>query len=158
MKEVLGPDAEIVKYGRLNGTNTVEAVGIVKIKGLALNGEGIPVSQLAILRLDPRWRLVLRASEDWIKNDAGYVGIDFIDDSFRISGYRAKLSNQTTDGEAGFMLDLSFLLPGGESDEGTPIRIAWNAAVGKYQEVVSNDGPVEFKPEIRQPPHRRPGR
>lgn len=157
VKTFLGPNSEVLKCGPLNGTDAVEAVGIVKLKKLSVNSDGLPVSQLAVVRFDGgRWRSVLTASDHWIRNEAGYIGIDYIDDSYRFVGYRAALDD-AGDGKTGLLLSLSFLQPNGESD-GIPVQIAWNSKVGRYQEVVSYDGPYEFKPEIPQPPHRRPGR
>jgi len=160
VKAVLGPTAEIVKYvppiGR--ATDAAEAVAIVRLKDLPANANGLPVSQMAIFRFDgPRWRPVLRTSKDGIVNDAGYVGVDYIDYSYHIFGYRVSLSDRRGDGKPGVDLFLSYLVPSGES-EGVPTHVAWNAVVGRYQEVVNNEGPFEFTPELRQPPHRRTGK
>jgi hypothetical protein len=152
--KLLGPDAEVVKCGRLTGTDTVQAIGLLKIKQLPVTGDGWPVSRLVVAQFrNDRWQSILTASKDWIRNDAGYIGLDYIDDSYQVFGYRAALSESKA-GPAALLLSLSFLRPNGES-EGIPIQIAWNRDVQRYQEVVNNDGPFVFQAENSKPPHRK---
>ena len=120
---------------------------------MAVNEAGWPISRLVVGQLEGgQWHTVLSASKDWIRNDAGYVGIEFIDDSYSFSGYWAAVA-QRDDGERGILISLTYMLPNGDP-EGAPLQIGWNYGVGRYQEIVNNDSPYQFGAEIRQPPHR----
>jgi hypothetical protein len=39
--------------------------------------------------------------------------------------------------------------------DGIPIEIGWNATVGRYQEFSVDQEPEGFKPELKNPPHRK---
>ena len=123
-KGLLGPTAEIVKYGHLNGPEALEAVAIIRLGKLATTEEGIPVSSLVVLRLEASvWKPVLDVSKQ-ITNAAGYIGIDYIDDSFVFRGYRLVLKNKRADGKLGITLDLSYLNTSG-GVEGIPVEVSW---------------------------------
>jgi hypothetical protein len=153
-RRLLGLQAEIIRYGRLNGPEAPEAV--VKLGNLATTKEGIPISRLVVLRFEaPIWKPVLDVSKQ-ITNAAGYIGIDYIDDSYVFHGYRLVLKNQRPDGKPGITMDLSYL-NGGGGVEGIPVEVAWNDKVGRYQEFAANEDPAGFKPELKSPRHIRTG-
>jgi hypothetical protein len=117
-----------------------------------MNAEGLAVSQLAILRHEPSgWRVVLTASKE-VQNEAGYVGIDYIDDSSPNFGYRVLFPDQRDDGKKVFSISLSYMRKDGNTD-GIPLEISWDSAVGRYREFGVNSDPPGFKPEIKNPPH-----
>ena len=156
VRRLLGPRAEIVKYGGLNGPSVLEAVAIQRLGKPGRGDEAIPISRLIILRLEASaWKLILDVSENKT-NEAGYVGIDYIDDSYEFHGYQLLLADHSSDGEVGFTVELIYLNAGGVP-EGAPIEIAWNSKVGRYQEYAANEDPVGFKPESKNPPHIRTG-
>lgn len=149
-KKLLGPEAEVVKYGHLNSAEALEAVVVVRIAGARGDkSDGIPVSRLAILRHEPSgWQSVLNASR-YITNEAGYIGIEFIDDSYPFRGYRVAFYGERSDGKQAFVLCLGHI-----GDPGSvPIEISWNPQVGRYQEFAFNEEPSGFKSEIKNPPH-----
>lgn len=153
-KGALGPDAEVAKCGHLTGGTTLEVVAFLRLKQFKENKDGIPVSRLVILRrVGATWSLVLDVDKQ-IKNPSGYVGIDFIDDDqdYYFSGYRALLDVRSDDPSA-FALGLSFIKHDGEVDEGLPIDVSWNSAVGRFQEFNINKEPSGFQSETKNPPH-----
>lgn len=118
---------------------------------------GMTIWKMVILRHEPKgWRTALTASRE-IQNEAGYVGLDYIDDYFRFMGYQLGLSDERSDHKKAFLVDLVYIeRPDGGSDQ-TPVEIAWNPAVGRYQEWASYQDPEGFRPEIKNPPHWKPG-
>lgn len=148
----MGSGAEVVKYGRLADAKHLDGVAVVRIRPVKNNR--LLVSDLAILRWDGTgWKPVLRGSKS-ITNDAGYIGIDYIDDSFRFYGYEASFADRRSDGKQGFVLVLSYLTRTLDLD-GIPIEIGWNPVTGRFQEFSANEEPEGFKLELKNPPHRR---
>jgi hypothetical protein len=152
-RKALGPGAEIIKQGAFNTPSVQEAVAVVRGQIVPpTNTEGLAVSRLAILRRGPSgWRVVLTASKE-IQNDAGYVGIDYIDDSMSSYGYRVLFPDQRDDGKRVFSVSLSYMRKDGSAD-GIPLEISWDSSVGRYREFGMNSDPPGFKPEIKNPPH-----
>lgn len=151
-KRLLGPNAELVKYGQFAGANGMDGIAVVKIR--RTNDDRLLVTDLAILHwAGGGWKAVLRASKS-ITNDAGYIGIDYIDDEFRFYGYEAQFAGRRSDGKPGFALMLSYLTRTLNRD-GIPIEIAWNPTTGRFQELSINEEPEGFKAELKNPPHRR---
>jgi hypothetical protein len=147
----LGPNAELVKYGQLGNANDPGGVTVVKIR--PGKDQRLLVKDLAVLRwVGNDWKPVIRASK-WITNDAGYIGIDYIDDSFRFYGYEAQVADVRSDGKSGFVLLLSYLTRSLDR-EGIPIEIAWNPLIGRFQEFSTNEEPEGFKLELKNSPHR----
>lgn len=110
---LLGVGAEVLKCGLLTGSSTLQAVGAMKISRFVASEAGWPVSHLIVAQSDGgRWHVVLSASKDWIKNEAGYVGIEFIDDSYRFPGYWAAV-NKRDDGRPGILISLTYMRPNG---------------------------------------------
>lgn len=150
----LGPTAEVVKYGRFADAKNLDAVAVIRVRPIRRNRNRLLVSDLVILRSVGRaWKPVLRASKT-VTNDAGYIGIDYIDDAFRFYGYEVEFADKRADGKQGFALILTYLTSRLDRD-GIPIEIGWNAGVGRYQEFSVNEEPDGFKLELKNPPHRR---
>lgn len=153
-RHALGADAEVLKCGHFTGTDALETVAAVCLKRFKETKTGVPVSKLVVLRREQaQWVVELTADRNWIRNSAGYIGIDFIDDSANLVGYRFLSSDEGPHEAPGFRFFLSFLNPHGD-DEGIPIEISWNPAVGRLQELDYGHEPQAFKPEIKNPPHK----
>ncbi|MGC2173320.1 MAG: hypothetical protein WA555_10570 [Candidatus Sulfotelmatobacter sp.] len=154
-RKILGEHAEIVKYGAFNDPSVQEAVAVVRKEHGQVKGKvGLAVSKLVILRHEAKgWKVALTVSKQ-IQNGAGFVGIDYIDDSAPYYGYQVLFSEQRADGKRAFMLSLSYLANNGNT-EGIPLEISWDNAVGRYREFGINSDPFGFKPEIKNPPHRK---
>jgi hypothetical protein len=152
-RQVLGPQSEILKYGDLNSPGVPEAIAVVKLGRSASAVAGTAVSQAVILRWEAStWKPVLKVGRQ-VTNDAGYIGIDYIDDSYDFHGYRLIVENRRPDGKPGVAIELSYLNGSGET-EGIPMAVSWNEKTGRYQEYTSNEDPPGFRPEIRNPPHK----
>lgn len=152
-KKALGEDVEIVKQGTFNTPSIQEAVAVVRAQHVpSTNAQGLAISKLAILRRGSSgWEVVLTASKE-IQNGAGFVGIDYIDDSSPYYGYRVLFPDQRDDGKRVFTLGLSYMRKDG-STEGIPLEISWDSSVGRYREFGINSDPPGFKPEVKNPPH-----
>ncbi|HET7441432.1 MAG TPA: hypothetical protein VFJ47_09030, partial [Terriglobales bacterium] len=88
------------------------------------------------------------------RNVVGYVGVDFIDDSDQRGRYRLSFFDEGSHETPGFTIAVIYLSPSGE-DEGIPIEIAWNPAIGRFQEYTVDRDPEGFQPENKNPPHVR---
>ena len=62
-------------------------------------------------------------------------GIDFIDDDYHCTGFRAAVANGMTATPA-FFISLTYMLSNGDL-EGVPLQIAWSYAARRYQEVTT---------------------
>ncbi len=152
-KQVLGQGAEVVKYGEISHAGTEEAIAVVRLPQAPGHGGGMLVSGLvALQRQNSGWRPVLHAARQ-IQNDAGYIGIDFIDDSSPFYGYRVVFANKRTDGKDAFTIQIGYVNRSG-SPEGVPLEVSWNPKAGRYQEFSDSEDPGGFKPEVKNPPHR----
>jgi hypothetical protein len=157
-KKALGPNAEVLKCGHLTGTKGLETVAAIMLKQPSGDVDGIAVSKLVVLRRTGSvWDVALTNDKKWIRNDAGYLGIEFIDDSDQSIGYLASFSNSRSDGVAGFTIYLYYLYSNG-TDDASEIEIAWNRSVGRFQEFAYDEDPMRFKAEIKNPPHVRTGK
>lgn len=150
---LLGPTAEIVKYGHFIDSKNLDAIAVTRIRTNSA-GTRLLISNLAALRLTRTgWQRLLRVS-NYITNDAGYIGIDYTEDSPSFN-YELELANKRSDGTPGFVLTFTFLTRKLERD-GLPIEVGWNPAVGRYQEFSPNG--EGFLPELKNPPHRHVGK
>jgi hypothetical protein len=150
-RKALGPDAEVLKCGRLTDGAHLETVAALRLRRFPANGE-IPVSKLVILRQNaPEWQVELSVDQ-WIRNEKGYLGIEFIDDSAEHAGYRVKLSDHRSDDTQGFTLQLRYLHGNGGSE--WPIEISWNPSVKRFEEYAYEEDPPSFKPEVKNPLHK----
>jgi hypothetical protein len=118
--------------------------------------DGIPLSKFVIIKevSDSHWSAELIGDNNWIRNDAGYLGLEFIDDSERFSGYRVSVEEHRSGGVPGFTFYVYYLAPNGE-DEGIAVEIGWNPSVGRFQEFQYGADPEGFRNEVRNPPHIR---
>jgi hypothetical protein len=149
----LGTEAEVVRCGELNTPGILEVVAVLPAKFPPSKETGLTIQKLVILRREPTgWRTALTAFKD-IQNDAGYVGIDFIDDTSPSFGYRVDFSDQ----KGGFGISFLYIENANGADSGWPIEVDWNPDVGRYQEWAFGQNPEGFRPEIENPPHWKPG-
>jgi hypothetical protein len=157
-RQFLGPEAVMLKCGHLSDAGHLEAVAAIRVRGLKDDKAGIPISKLKILRrAKSQWNLELNIDKE-ITNSAGYIGIDYIDDSTSFVFYRGEISDRRAiwgDREPSqFILALDFMNRAGKVDEGgIGIGIGWNPAVGRFQEIEPNG--EEFAPERKNPKHIR---
>ncbi len=152
--KVLGEHAEVLKCGTLNDPKVLESVAVLRTGKVSEQRTGVNILQLVILRRESSdWKVALSVSKQ-IKNDAGFIGVDYIDDSAPFYGYRLAFADQRDDGKKSFVLNFSYLLKGEKIDvEALPIQIAWDRSVGRYREFGMNSEPEGFKPELKNPPH-----
>jgi len=157
-KAALGPAAKILKCGKLIGQRSLDAIAAIPLRQYPDTGDGIAVSSLVILqRQKTKWKVVLRADrKNWIRNSAGYIGIDFIDDSADFVGYRVSFSNEEAPAAPKFTIWLSYLRRSGHS-EGIATEIKWNPSIRKFQEYTDTQDPAGFRSEIKNPPHFHTG-
>ena len=154
-RNLLGNGAEIVKYGSFNNPNVQEAVAVVHTEHSPHRGGELDVSRLIILRHERTgWRVALTAGKE-VNNEAGFIGIDYIDDSMSFWGYRVLFLDQRDDGKKAFALSLGYLSKDGNT-EGIPLEISWDESVGRYREFDTNSDPAGFKRELKKPPHIMP--
>jgi hypothetical protein len=121
---------------------------------------GIAVSKLVLLREDkPRWDVELTATKLVVRNQIGYVGMDFIDDSPQskrdLAGFYVWYSNyiDMEEKKPGFSIRFQSLRwDMNEEEEGTSWEIAWNPSVGRFQEFTENEDPSGFRPEKKNLP------
>jgi hypothetical protein len=157
-RELLGPEAEMLKCGHLSDVAHLEAVVGIRVQGLKDDKNGIPISKLEILqRVKSHWESVLIIDGE-IKNSEGYVGADFIDDSHPFPYYRVDLTDRGAQwGDRTpqqFTLVLLSMTRDGKVDEGDMgLGIGWNPAVGRFQEIEPNG--EELAPEVKTPKHIR---
>jgi hypothetical protein len=154
--KILGPHGEVVRCGHLVGDASLEALAVVRLKNSDKRKQnadsGLKVSRLAILRKGTsKWSVELDAS-DHIRNPAGYIGIDFIDDSAGFFGLEASIWDQRPDDTPGLTIYLYDIDPNGDS-VGSGVAISWNPAVGRFQEFAAHQEPEGFRMEIKDPPH-----
>jgi hypothetical protein len=153
-RRAIGQGAAVLKCGFLNEPGVLEVVAGLKRQPQRATDKRILVSKLVLLRREPsRWRTALTASKQ-IQNEQGFIGIDFIDDSAPFWGYSVQFKNHRADDKAGFVLSLAYMATSKDDSE-VPVDISWNLAVGRYQEFSMNYEPIGFKPELKNPPHRR---
>ena len=151
-KKALGPTAEVLKCGKLTGREGLEAVAALRIRRLKQTPENVAVSRLVVLRRSRSgWKKELNVHRE-ITNSAGYVGIDFIDDSSEYHGYYVSFSDHRSDDTPAFVMYLSEIEPNGDPE--WPVQIAWNPAVQRFQEYAGDRDPEGFRPELKNPSHK----
>jgi hypothetical protein len=131
------------------GDGALEVLSVKKLKTVPVRKACIPVSRLVILRQEKAaWQTALDAGVA-MKNPAGYVSTEYIDDAGQFFGYCLELGDSRSDGVRAFTVSLTDINPKGQ-EEGASTEISWNARVRRYQEFVTLEG---FKPEVKNPPH-----
>jgi hypothetical protein len=93
-----------------------------------------------------------------VTNSAGYVGINFIDDSYLFPYYRVDSSDRgahwgARDASKYTLMLFSMTRVGKVDGCVIGIGIGWNPAVGRFQEIDPNG--EEFAPEVKNPKHMR---
>jgi hypothetical protein len=156
-KETLGPNAEVLKYGHLTGSVSLEAVAVVRPRRLKDTEDGVAISRLLILRQEKSgWAIELKVDKD-IRNSAGCIASACIEDSHSSQGlphFRVSFADHRSDDTAGFVIYLAWTDALGNV-EGVPVQISWNSSVGRFQEYDPNVDPPGFQPEIKDLPHVR---
>lgn len=156
-KKALGPDAEFLKCGDLVGSGREALIAVVRVPNVVLQHRDIPVSRVFVAqRQGSEWVSQLEV-DNQIRNAQGYIGIDFIDDSFVPLGWSLEIADARSDGSQGLTLRFSYLNRNG-AKEGIPIEVSWNPSIGRFQEYSQNEDPGGFKPEIKNPPHKKAGK
>ena len=151
-QRVLGPRARLLKCGELNQTGILESIAAIPVKPKSHVVQGIFATDLIILRgSHGDWKTALRASR-LIQNDAGYIGIDYIDECSPFWADHIEFWSQRPDGHAGLVVSIQWR--GFENDtDPMPTDISWDNAIGRYREITA-DG---FQSEVKKPPHECPG-
>ena len=152
-RQVLGPSAKVLKCGELNQPGVLESIAEIPVMPKSHSAQGAFTKNLVILRRNAReWRIALRASR-LIRNDAGYVGLEYIDDCSPFWANQVEFGSSRPDGQKGLVIGIQ----GRAFEEDTdpwPTEIAWDNSAGRYREI-TGDG--AFQPEVKNPPHKCPG-
>jgi hypothetical protein len=112
---------------------------------------------MAILRKEPSgWRTSLMAARE-VQNEAGYIGLDYVDDDFHYFGYWLTISDEHLGNAKEMLIDLLDIENADGSSEAASTEFAWNPVVGRYQEWAYYQNPEGFKAEIKNPPHFKGG-
>jgi hypothetical protein len=157
-RKMLGPGGEVLKCGHLNNATTLETIIATRVPGLKDDKHGISVSRLLVLRRNKsQWDIELTVDKE-IKNSAGFIGVNFIDDSHPCPYYRVNFSDQGAKwGDRSpslFTMVLVSITQQGKVDEDDlGLGIGWNPAVGRFQEIEPNG--EEFAFEKKTPKHIR---
>jgi hypothetical protein len=88
----------------------------------------------------------------YITNDAGYVGIDYLD-SVPFWGYMVVLRDVRGDDKRSFSMIFAYMQ--NERDRcDVGVEVAWDETVGRYREFSANREVVGFQAEIKNPPKK----
>lgn len=151
-QRVLGPGAKLLKCGELNQTGALESIAAIPVTPKSHSVQGIFAKDLVILRRSHgEWKTALRASR-LIQNDAGYIGIDYIDDCSPFWGDHIEFWGKRPDGQKGLVVSIQWRAFEDDTDP-MPTDIAWDNVTGRYREITA-DG---FQFEAKSPPHECPG-
>jgi hypothetical protein len=139
----------------------LETVAVIRLKQFPGTADsGIAISKLVVLQEGKKqWHAELTVTKRAVRNPAGYVGMDFIDDlpqSTRdLAGFYVWYWDYVdTEGKKpGFALTFQALRwDMDEEQEGPSWEIAWNPTVGRFQEYTENEDPPGFRPEKKNLP------
>jgi len=156
-KKALGTEVKVVRCGALNTPAVQEVVAVLQANFPPHPGNGVAIRKMEILRKEKSgWRISLTATKE-VKNEAGYVGLNYIDDYSHYFGYWLTLSDTRSDGTKAMLIDLLDIEKADGSSEASSTEFAWNPEVGRYQEWAYDQDPEGFRPEIKNPPHWKPG-
>ena len=152
-RHALGMKAQVLRCGEPNTPGVLEAVAVLPAKYPHGPEFYLAIWKMVILRHEASgWRTALTASRE-IQNEAGYVGLEYIDDYSRFMGYQLRLSDKRSDDVRAFDADLFYIERADGGSDQSSTEIAWNPAVGRYQEWEYGGDPVGFRPEVKNPPH-----
>ena len=103
-RHVLGPGAKVVKCGELNQTGVLESIAAIPVAPKSHSVGGIFAKDLVILRRSRgEWRTALRAAR-LIQNDAGYIGVEYVDDCSPFWADHIEFSGKRPDGQNGLVV------------------------------------------------------
>jgi len=155
-KAALGPKAIVLGYGNIGTKEDEEAFAALRLESIRASKGCIPVTEIVIMRQgSDGWRTIFEARRHMqIKNPEGFVGIEYIDDSFDYPGFCLDITTRKP--SEPFSFALTFLKNGGIG-EGLQLYIGWNSAVRRYQSM-TYENPPTFEPEIKNPPHINVGK
>jgi hypothetical protein len=149
--QVLGNYATIVRYGELNRPGLTEAVAVVK-RGPNSASAGQPISDLAILQFrDGAWKVALSTDKYGAKNNKGYLGVAFLNDSISKAAFHVRFLQRPT-GRPRFTILLSSDSKSGKAGA-LPVVIGWSAKAERYEAL--DDKGTNFLPEVANPPNMR---
>jgi hypothetical protein len=141
----------VLRCGELNQAGILEAVAAILVRPKSHPAQGIFARDLVILRRSAgEWKTSPRASRI-VRNDAGYVGIDYIDDTSPFWGNCINFYDTRPDGKKAFTISIQWRASENDTDP-QPTDIAWDNTAGRYREIIA-DG---FQIEVKKPPHRSP--
>lgn len=151
-RRVLGASARVLKVGDFLHLGTIQCIAVLPYT--SHTAHELPVRDGFVVQKEgTAWRDLLRFKDN-IRNQRGYVGIDFIDPEPSF-GFDVELADKRSDGTPGFTIYLTYLNPKLRS-EGVPVQVSWNPKVSRFQEYAPNElDPPDFKPEIANPPVRK---
>jgi hypothetical protein len=156
-RAALGLHAQVLKCGELNTPDIQEVVAVLPATYPHSRGPDVPIWKLVILRHEPSgWQTALTAARQ-IQNQEGYIGIEYIDDYFRFMGYQLGFRDEDQGQERTFGIVLTYIERTDGGSDQTSTEIAWNPAVGRYQELEYGQDPEGFQMEIKNPPRWKPG-
>jgi hypothetical protein len=156
-KKALSSQAKVLRCGAFNSPGVQEVVAVLPANFPTKNGDGVAIRKMVILRKEPSgWRLALTAARE-VRNEAGYVGLNYIDDYSHYFGYWLTLSDTRPDGTKAMLIDLLDIEKADGTSEASSTEFAWNPKVGRYQEWAYDQDPQGFRREIKNPPHWKPG-
>jgi hypothetical protein len=142
----------VLRCGELNQAGILETIAATLVSQRVRSSEGVAAKNLVILRRDrDGWKVALRASR-LIQNNAGYVGIEYIDDCSPFWANHIEFGENRPDGRKELVVSLQWRSFENDTDP-MPTDIAWDNATGRYREI-NADG---FVPEVKNPPHECPG-
>lgn len=152
-KNALRAEVLLVRFGDLTGGGKPGCVAVVP-QGTNQGEKKILSRRGIVLQANgDQWRELLRF-DDEIRNEQGYIGIDFIDPDYHY-GLALETDDQRSDGTKAFTMYFTFL-DAKLKPEGLAVEVSWNPKTRRFQEYAPNElDPPDFKPEIRNPPVRK---
>ena len=151
-QRVLGPKAKVIKIGELNHTGVLECIAAIPVAPKSPSVSGIFAKDLVILKRNrDEWNTALRASR-LIQNEAGYIGIEYIDECSSFWADQIEFGAKRPDGQKGLVISIQWRAFEDDTDP-MPTDIAWDDATRRYRETTV-DG---FQLETKHPPHKCPG-
>jgi len=155
-RKELGPSGTVLKCGYLIDNASLEAIIAVRVAGLSDDRNGIPISALKIVRESgDHWDTQLNVDRE-VTNGIGYIGTNFIDDSYPLPDYRVNFTDcgakwGTRSASQLTMVLVSMSRDGKIDPEDMGMAIGWNSAVSRFQEIEPSG--EMFAPEVKAPKH-----
>lgn len=147
----LGQGAEVLRCGPFSRPGVVEVLAIQRKHRSHAKEEDIFASRIVILRKQPfGWILALDVAQK-VKNEAGYIAIDYADGDAALWGYRVKLHETLPDdSHKHFTLEVGAMHDEKDAfDPGT--EIAFDPQAGRYRAYNDDSGAGAFQSENMSP-------